>query len=374
MIQRPSEIQGASDPRYRDRIRGCLLGGAVGDALGAGVEFTTWEDIELAHGPHGVQGYVPAYGRLGAVTDDTQMTIFTVEGLLRALVRADKGITGLPDVVWCAYQRWLVTQGVEPLSPCDGVRSGWVIGEQVLFDRRAPGNTCLRGLRRATPREPLPQSCTRSKGCGSVMRSAPFGLFRSWERTAVASTATECSHLTHGHPTAGHSSAALALMVHGLVNGRSLPAAVDEAVRDLRRLHPDAEETALAVSRAVDTARTDGAPTVGSVHRLGGGWVAEEALAIAVYCALASGDDVRAAMLASVNHSGDSDSKGAICGNLLGAALGDDAFPAAWTAGVEARGILLQLADDVYYEATRGSELHTCVEADEGWLTRYPGC
>ena len=66
-----------------DRYRGCLLGGAIGDALGAGVEFLSLAEIERRHGPAGVTGYVPAYGRLGAITDDTQMTLFTAEGLLR---------------------------------------------------------------------------------------------------------------------------------------------------------------------------------------------------------------------------------------------------------------------------------------------------
>ena len=68
----------------RDRYRGCLLGGAVGDALGAGIEFASLADIRRQYGPAGVTGYVPCYGRSGAITDDTQMTLFTAEGLIRA--------------------------------------------------------------------------------------------------------------------------------------------------------------------------------------------------------------------------------------------------------------------------------------------------
>src|SRR3954469_11894903 len=79
-----------------DRIRGCLLGGAVGDALGAGIEFAWIEDIIRRFGPGGSTDYVEAYGRRGAITDDTQMTLFTAEGLLRARVRVAR--EGIADV------------------------------------------------------------------------------------------------------------------------------------------------------------------------------------------------------------------------------------------------------------------------------------
>ena len=84
-----------SDPTRRDRILGCLLGGAVGDALGASVEFISWPEIERRFGPGGIQAYAPAYGGLGRITDDTQMTLFTAEGLIRAQHRlTERGIGG----------------------------------------------------------------------------------------------------------------------------------------------------------------------------------------------------------------------------------------------------------------------------------------
>jgi ADP-ribosylglycohydrolase len=78
----------------RERFIGCLLCGAVGDALGAPVEFMKRAEILQAFGPTGIANYAPAYGGLGRITDDTQMTLFTAEGLLRAEVRGHlKGIT-----------------------------------------------------------------------------------------------------------------------------------------------------------------------------------------------------------------------------------------------------------------------------------------
>ncbi len=97
------------------RYRGCLLGGAVGDALGASVEFLSLGEIRARFGAAGIRDYAPAYGRIGAITDDTQMTLFTAEGLLRAHNRGtQKGIVHTPTVVHHAYLRWLETQSEAP--------------------------------------------------------------------------------------------------------------------------------------------------------------------------------------------------------------------------------------------------------------------
>ena len=96
----------------RDRFLGCLLGGAVGDALGAAVEFKSRAATLEIFGPDGITEYAPIYGGLGHITDDTQMTLFTAEGLLRGWVRGClKGITSYSSVTAHAYKRWLYTQG-----------------------------------------------------------------------------------------------------------------------------------------------------------------------------------------------------------------------------------------------------------------------
>ncbi|MCZ0985844.1 ADP-ribosylglycohydrolase family protein [Streptomyces diastatochromogenes] len=120
-------------------------------------------------------------------------------------------------------------------------------------------------------------------------------------------------------------------MAH-LVAGDSLEGAVLSTLRLLGR-HPGHEETSAALREALDLA-ADGSPTAEKAESLGAGWVAEEALAIGVYCALAE-PRVKDALLLSVNHSGDSDSTGSICGNLLGARHGDVGLPHAWVERVE---------------------------------------
>src|SRR5436305_14060023 len=130
-----------SAPSLLERYQGCLLGGAVGDALGASVEFMSLGEIRARFGADGIRDYAPAYGRLGAITDDTQMTLFTAEGLLRAHNRGrEKGIWHPPSIVHHAYLRWLHTQGMPTAFPGPTKHDGWLVTVPALHSRRAPGN------------------------------------------------------------------------------------------------------------------------------------------------------------------------------------------------------------------------------------------
>ncbi|MFF4159441.1 ADP-ribosylglycohydrolase family protein [Streptomyces sp. NPDC001678] len=344
----------------RARIRGCLLGGAIGDALGNPVESRSLAAIRAAHGPAGVTGPVPdGEAVTGRVTDDTQMTLFTAEGLIRAHARArSKGIGGAETaVVRHAYLRWLDTQNhpapPPPSGPDDLVRSGSLRLQPWLYARRAPGNACLSGLGRKYVPDPYAAPTGRpgpvnsgSKGCGTVTRSAPFGLTGAPAEDAFR-LAAQCAQITHGHPTGYYAAGAFAAIVRHLLDGDSLEGAVPRVLGLLAR-HPGHQETTAALRRALDLA-ADGAPGPEKLETLGGGRVAEEALAIAVYAALARPRSIEDALLLSVNHSGDSDSTGAVCGNLLGAQHGDSALPASWLALTEGRAVVAELADDLAY-------------------------
>ncbi|MFF4690542.1 ADP-ribosylglycohydrolase family protein [Streptomyces sp. NPDC001307] len=348
---------------HRARVRGCLLGGAVGDALGYPVEFASLDRIRATHGARGVTGFVPgAYGAIGLISDDTQMTLFTVEALIQAHARQrEKGIGGAwPLLLRQAYERWLETQSKpgpeQPAPEQPGAPAGGLVNQAWLYARRAPGNACLSGVAQMYAPDPaLPLDGTPgevnpdSKGCGTVMRSAPFGLVAPAEEAFAM--AARGAQITHGHPTGYYAAGALAAIVAHLVAGESLEGAV---LRTLRLLegHPGHTETTAALRAALDLA-ADGSPTAEKVESLGAGWVAEEALAIGVYCALAEPAAERALPLA-VNHSGDSDSTGSICGNLIGARYGDTGLPHAWVARVEGRERIAALADDLAAECALG--------------------
>ncbi|WP_328421266.1 ADP-ribosylglycohydrolase family protein [Streptomyces sp. NBC_00443] len=186
------------------------------------------------------------------------------------------------------------------------------------------------------------------KGCGAVMRSAPFGLVNS--AGGAFAMAARAAQITHGHPTGHHAAGVLTVIVAHLVAGDSLEeAALRTLGLPVRR--PGHEETSATLTEAVDLAE-QGAPTAEKVETLGEGWVAERALALGVYCAPVT-PTVRDALLLSVNHSGDSDSTGSPCGNLLGARYGDHGLPHEWVERVEGRAQMTAPADDLAAEGVR---------------------
>src|SRR5688500_3563515 len=102
MTSRPSWIS------HSARVQGCLLAGALGDSLGAPIEFLTLAEIRQRYGSCGIADLDEAYGKVGAITDDTQMTLFTAEGLLRSRCQAERGGRRSPvGPVYHAYIRWL---------------------------------------------------------------------------------------------------------------------------------------------------------------------------------------------------------------------------------------------------------------------------
>lgn len=357
--------------RSREHYQACLLGGAVGDALGASIEFLSLAEIRRRFGPAGLTDYAPAYGREGAITDDTQMTLFTAEAVLRGQNRArERGICSIKDVARLAYFRWLKTQGHEP--PSESYEPGWLIGVKELHSRRAPGNTCLSALE-AGARGSRSKPQNDSKGCGAVMRMAPVGLVGGGLLDPFGD-ACRLGALTHGHPSGFYSAGAFALIVHALCDGKNLRDAAELACERLRAEGERASETCEALEGAIAFAGR-GTPTPERLQSLGGGWVGEEALAIGLCCALVAESFSDGALLA-VNHGGDSDSTGSIAGNLLGLIHGLDAIPASWLARLELREVIAQVALDLWTHFGDG-ELDARLTLDANrrpsdW-DRYPG-
>lgn len=337
--------------RIEERVRGSLIGGAIGDALGWPIEFADLAGIRSRHGERGITGFPRDHDSPHAVTDDTQMTLFTAEGLLRCAPRAD-----LARVLCGAYLRWLHTQSA---GGPDARPDGWLLDHRFLYASRAPGNACLSGLRQQRDEYVAPVPIGRagkvnpdSKGCGTVMRSAPFGLAGFGPERAFHAAALG-AQLTHGHPTGYLSAGALAALIDRVLAGSDLRKALRETLVQVRE-YAHGAETADALELAAHLADTEQA-TPEVVERVGAGWVAEECLAIAVHCALrAENGDIAGALLLSVNHSGDSDSTGAVAGNLIGAVHGYSALPREWADTVEGHEVLLQVADDLVAGFFRG--------------------
>ena len=321
------------------RRRGCMLGGAVGDALGAPVEFRTRAGILRAFGPEGIQEFAPGRQSPGSYTDDTQLSVATARGILDWFASTGwaPGAAEAPDLdalalkIWDRYGEWARS----PECPLG-----------------APGAKCLEVIGGGRPRSLDTPVDSLGKGCGGVMRVAPVGLAGLGDATFEA--AARAATLTHRHPTSDTSSGFLAVLVARLVHGAALAIAFDGAREEL--LAWDGHEETLDV---VDTALSLLGSELGDYEAIGRighvgveepeahgkGWVAEEALGIGLFCALRHRDDFAAAVRAAANISGDSDSTAGIAGAICGAAGGVEAIPAHWVATVQNRDALIDLAD-----------------------------
>ena len=353
-----------------DKIRGSLVGGAVGDALGYPVEFiSSYEGIQKRYGEKGItrldttQWWLPDEEKSGKawISDDTQMTLFTACGLLNAKAQGKA-----PKYAICeAYLEWYYTQ----IGKRFGRHKDCWIGElPELNNRRAPGNTCITALQDILRgKDPY----NNSKGCGGIMRTAPVALYGAVWRDApegeplegrisnikdVDMLAADAAEITHQHPLGWLSSALEAHVIYRILQKDSpavddFKAYLSEGYDMLLSLYPNEGAGITQLSALTDKALgLVGSPAsdVDNIEAIGEGWVAEETLAIAVYCAVKYFDNFEKAIIASVNHKGDSDSTGAVTGNILGAVVGYDAIPELFKTDLELHDVILHVADDLW--------------------------
>lgn len=337
----------------KDKFNGCLLGGAIGDALGYPVEFMSQAVIKRKYGTEGVKDF-PAtlyHTDKAVVSDDTQMTLFTANGLIWAWHRIkERGIGDwIGSGIYPAYLRWLATQGYySDRIPTHFLRTqsfedNPIMNQKELYASRAPGITCLSALSSGA----CGDVCTpinNSKGCGAVMRVAPVGLFFYDDPETAFNVGVRSAAVTHGHPTAQLAAGACAELIARIVSGQKIGVAVVDIMKHIKR-RKAGTELYNALNMSMESATVGIEPNT-AIPNIGGGWTAEEALGIAVYCAVYA-DTPNDALLMAVNHGGDSDSTGAVCGNLVGAMYGMNALRIKWITDVELSGYIRYTADEL---------------------------
>ncbi|WP_224242460.1 ADP-ribosylglycohydrolase family protein [Hyalangium gracile] len=319
---------------HYSRIQGSLVGLAVGDALGYPAEFRTRRQLLAEVGPEGITGFLrlkdARFSRPfitgpdhppGTFTDDTQMSLCVAEALLAA-GREDR------DTLMREMARRFVH---------------WHRSEE---NNRSPGETTGIACGRLAAGTPWREAgVAHSKGCGANMRVAPIGLYYE-DLDTVAEVARDSSRLTHGHPAALEGSAAAALLVALALRDTPPGQMHAEVMRRCGGRSPDFDACFSRVPALLHLPpeqvlidREKGP------HALGEGWVAEEAVACALYCFWRHPDDFRAAVLEAVNTDGDSDSLATITGSIAGARLGLGGIPPEWTRDVERSTELLALGE-----------------------------
>jgi ADP-ribosylglycohydrolase len=239
---------------------------------------------------------------------------------------------------------------------------GWLIAQRALWSPRGPGITNLRALESCTA---LGENAANdSKGCGTIMRVAPVGLMV--EPSRAFDLGVEVSCLTHGHPSGYFAGGYFAKLIACLLEGASLREGIRLSCEDLAAAGPDALEVTRAIDRALALADSGAAPTPELVESLRGGWTAEEALSIALYCALVA-PDFETALRLAVNHSGDSDSTGSLVGNVLGVMGGVEVIPARWLELLELREVIETIASDLSSARDGGFDAGRMAERYPGW-------
>jgi ADP-ribosylglycohydrolase len=319
----------------RDRYLGCLIGLAVGDALGAPGEFLSLSEIKRRFGDNGITDLFE-WGKFppGSYTDDTQLSLSTAIGCLRAQQEfRESGIFKPVDIVYHGYLDWLKTQN-------DAAQ------------RRSPGNTCLTALRSGR-KGTINEKINDSKGCGGVMRAAPVGL--AFGPGDAFKRGAEFAAITHGHPSGYLPAGFLAEIIAGILEGKSPTEAIGKSTIELKK-YGGYQETLEKVKQAVElVGKEESIPN--TIKMIGEGWVGEEALGISLYCALKYSGNWVKGTLAAVNHSGDSDSTGSITGAILGTLLGVEAIPERWVQDVENSDRIQEIATNMYRAFRKGEKL-----------------
>lgn len=369
-----------------DKYRGCLLGGAAGDALGYAIEFDREEAIAARYGSHGIRDYQLDERGLAPFSDDTQMTLYTANSLLCSLAALSAQASGgtqdsgsaqassgaptssdapalasptLPSPTALAayapaqmaqfYVEWMYTQ-VSPYPLAEP--KAWISNLPELFASRAPGITCLNACEAMASGAKV---VNNSKGCGGIMRMAPAGLINTspgFSGVELQRLGAQLAGLTHRHELGWMPAGVFAHIVSLLARNESCSVreAATQALNTLPEAFPNAHYLAQLQELLGYTLRlADSAmPDLEAIHALGEGWVAEEALAIGLLCSLRYENDFEGAITSAVNHGGDSDSTGAIAGNIVGAHLGLAGIPQHYLEHLELRDTISKIADDLF--------------------------
>ena len=350
-----------------------MTGGAIGDALGYQIEFD--RDIE----PRMATQFTD---EVGIISDDTQMTLFTACGLLWRNTRQYlRGIAVLPpEAMYLAYLDWLDTQ---QKSNSDHIPISWIKNIPKLNIMRDPGMTCIGALssgKSGTLKDPI----NDSKGCGGVMRIAPIALYLT-EDVVGEFSAKSCA-LTHGHPLAILSAYVLGYIIYYVLNEKPIEEAIEISIQKMNDWtiekinssqdplkisykNEKAELTKL-FNKAADLALSNIEDQY-AIRQLGEGWVAEEAVAIAIYCSLKYHDDFKEAIIAAANHDGDSYSTAAITGNIVGARVGYDNIPNYYKDNVELKDTIIEIADDLAGGISLIEDENGRLQPTDAWLDKY---
>lgn len=331
-------------------IRGLVLGLLLGDAVGT------------AGGRPSADGLLPAGG-------GGQLACWTMEGLIRALVRFDhKGICHPPGVVWYAYRRWAVARGEGPVAGRDeDWDNGWLITVPTLARRRGTAPATIAAVHRGVPGT-IDEPAGTSTGAHALTRSLPVALLP--HAPYVPELAAQIAALTHSGD-AVTAAAVGAETARRLGQGEPLAPAVREGFAAAARL--SLPKLAIEPDELFHLGRSQPLDPV-LLKQLSPGARAVDALAGALYVAAAAEPDDVGAALGFAASAGDGGDTAAVTGALLGAMHGVSCLPVGVLARLELVWVADTLARDLEQQVReQPSGSGYTAPADPSWWLRYPG-
>lgn len=350
---------GTSVVECKSRYLGCIVGAALGDNMGYAVEGMTWEERQEYFGEAGIVEpfFNTEYGCC-LVSDDTQMALFTMDGLEWAHIRITNRLIGSYESsgVWQSYARWYYTQtGIilddyimhkhehEPVALSSiGVKTSLEYEE--FYSNRNPSEETLVALEsKQMGTMEMPTNSFRDASC--LTRVAPVGFFLHDHPEQAFEVAVRLAAITHGHPSGFLSAGVYAYIIAELTNGKNMDMAVVSALVELKK-YSYIDEINEVVDYALHLSECD-EPVSRALDMLGQGYSAEEVLAKGLYCALKA-ESFEEALWLAANCGGNSSATGFVAGSLVGTLMGDVKIPEEWQQHLELRGMMIRWVDKLY--------------------------
>lgn len=328
--------------------RGCLLGMAIGDAMGFTIDGQSWEQIQANYGPNGLLGFDLQMSEYAPVSSHTQVAAFLCNGLLIALTRAGGDYTRWGKL---ALQEWNRSQQFYR----DPEQSRCFVAKYPMFHQRNCRDARMLETLRVSDFGTMDTPANRNNAPGAITAGIAAGLYFQpgrIEPERVGTLAAELIALTHGNPEAFLSGVVLAYAIAGILQEPEHPLemqfrqAIAVMEGQFKRRFGEAEDIGLQLRRAIGLFRSGTVEPREGMEQLEC-LDATQCLAGAIFACLTSPEDFDGAITTAVNHSGMSAATGAIAGAVMGAKLGADALPDFYLESLECTEVLSVLADDL---------------------------
>lgn len=348
-----------------DAYRGCLLGLAVGDAMGLPVDDMTWDEIRDSYGPHGLLGY-DLRSDFAEITSYTQVAAYICNALLLSVSRGsgDKML----EFANLGLREWTRSQQFAR----DPERSYCWVAKLPAFRRRHCRDARMLDTLRLSVMGFPDKGPNKYNAPGSLTAAIAVGMFYNPQRLTppqIGELTAQIVRITHGDPTAFLSAAVLAYAVTGILMEPELPleeqfkAAISTVDHQFRGAYPETATVTDTLSTALEQAST--AEPMSEVMERLQCYNAMNCVAGAIYASVANQQDFDTAMITAVNHSGYSSAVAGITGAVLGAKMGYAALPDFYLESLEPVKALCTLADDmVSFTPTKGL-------FDDDWDMKY---